>query len=106
MAPGVSARRCGGASVRRQAVRLPRVIQRRRHVAHPVGGLRGRIQRRQQIRVQPPIDAERPIRQLAHAPNLGAQLVGRQVQRRKNAESAGARHFRHQLSAGHPPMPD
>jgi hypothetical protein len=57
---------------------------RRRNVRR--GQTRG-IDRRLQLRVQPQVHAEWAIGQLAHALNLRAQFVGRQIQSRENPQS-------------------
>lgn len=60
-------------------------------------GERSGIHRSLDIGVQPEIDAERAVRQLAEAVDLAAQFFRREPQTRENAETAGARDFRRQF---------
>ena len=59
--------------------------------------------------MQPEIDAEGPVRQLAHPTDAGAQVVGGHAEARENAEPSRAAHLGHELGSGdsaHPGLED
>jgi hypothetical protein len=72
------------------------------HLLHGSQRLAGDLRRgvrRSQIVVQPQVDAEGTIGQLAHAADLAAQIVGAEPETREDAERTGVRHFRDELGA-------
>jgi hypothetical protein len=89
-----------GTASRRNPELTAEPVEHRLDGGQPVVGDRRRIGGRAELRVEPQVDPERAVGQLANLADPAPQLLGGNVQAGQDPQAAGARHLGHQVGPG------